>query len=538
MARQFVIVNNGMTDFRGHYFENAVAIAEAAIEQGFRVSLAAHADCDLSDPDHPVPPGVSVFPLFRLNHWGNLRAEWPPGVFGLRGSLAALQQTPFEAVLDGSATMEDYLLARFVPPAEPPAGRPSTRDRIKRFANTAIPPVLMRVVRGRHLVKSLLRELTPPGLWSLAKRRMKPDHPKTHSTATSVEECLVAALRTAGIEIEAELTRQFQADLDRFLCLIGVGPGDHVYLPTAHGREALAVRRLVAELGEAASPTFHLVFRHSISTPAEVDAGTADKFHRDYTAVHRAYFDAVRGFSETPRVRLYTDTTHLAVDYTTLGGLPFEVIPIPFRAGLLPSLKTHTDGPLCVLFLGDVRAEKGFALLPGLVRDLYETHVGTGRVRFVIQATLHKDESDPVLLTALDELAKYPDEHVQLVGRERFLPGTEYYEHLAAADVVLCPYRAESYRSRSSGILAESILTGKPAVVPKGTWLASALPDGAGEAFEGPTGLANAVRAVCDDYPAYHARAAVGRRAWKAYHTPGNLVSQLVGGSSAVAEAA
>ena len=535
MTRQFAIVNNGMTDFRGHYFENAVAIAEAAVERGFRVALAAHADCDLSDPDHPLPPGVDVFPLFRLNHWGNLRADRPPGAFGLRGSLAALQKTPFDAVLAGSATVDDYLRARFEPPPEPPA--PSTRDRLKRAANALVPPVLMRLVRGRHLAKSLLRELTPPGLWAFAKRGMTPDTPKAHSTASSVEECLVAALMAAGIEIEADLTRQFQADLDRFLCLTAVGPGDHVYLPTAHGREALAVRRLAAELGDG-SPTFHLVFRHSVSTPAEVDAGTADPFHRDYTAVHRAYFDAVRGFPETPRVRFYTDTTPLAVDYTALAGLPFDVVPIPFRSGLLPPPKPPDGGPRCVLFLGDVRGEKGFALLPGLVRDLHETHVRTGRVRFAIQATLHKDESDPVLLAALEELAEYPPEQVRLVGRDRFLPGTEYYDLLAAADVVLCPYRVANYRSRSSGVLAEAILSGKPAVVPKGTWLATALPDGAGEAFDGPAELAAAVRAVCDDYPAYHARAAAGRRAWQAYHTPGNLVAQLVGGPPAVADAA
>jgi hypothetical protein len=532
VTRQFAIVNNGMTDFRGHYFENAVAIAEAAVERGFRVTLAAHADCDLSDPDHPLPPGVAVFPLFRLNHWGNLRVERPAGEFGLRGSLAALQRTPFDAVLDGSATMDEFLRARFEPAPEPPA--PSGRDRVKRLTNTLVPPLVMRLVRGRHLAKSVLRELAPPGLWGLAKRR---DIPDPHPAAPGVEECLVTALKAAGIEIEADLTRQFQADLDRFLCLTGIGPGDHVYLPTAHGREALAVRRLVAELG-AGSPTFHLVFRHAVSTPAEVDAGTADQFHRDYTAVHRAYFDAVRGFPDTPRVRFYTDTTPLAVDYTTLAGLPFDVIPIPFRTGLLPPPKAHADGPLCVLFLGDVRAEKGFALLPGLVRDLHETHVRTGRVRFVIQATLHKDESDPALLAALDELAKYPREHVHLVGRDRFLPGSEYYDLLAAADVVLCPYRVENYRSRSSGVLAEAILSGKAAVVPKGTWLASALPDGAGEAFRGPAELAAAVRAVCDDYPAYRARAAAGRRAWQAYHTAENLVAQLVGGPPAVADAA
>ena len=35
-----------------------------------------------------------------------------------------------------------------------------------------------------------------------------------------------------------------------------VGPGDHVFLPTAHGREAYAIRRLIQEIGEERSPCF------------------------------------------------------------------------------------------------------------------------------------------------------------------------------------------------------------------------------------------------------------------------------------------
>ena len=74
---------------------------------------------------------------------------------------------------------------------------------------------------------------------------------------------------------------------------------------------------------------------------------------------------------------IYTDTVELASTTARLAGVDFRVLPIPFRTELIPprsSLGPH-DGPLKVLFLGDVREEKGFLLLPELVRTLDEQYL-------------------------------------------------------------------------------------------------------------------------------------------------------------------
>ena len=70
---------------------------------------------------------------------------------------------------------------------------------------------------------------------------------------------------------------------------------------TAHGREAYAISRLIQDVGDEQSPTFHLEFRHPVATLDELDAGKLDTAMLDYTRVHQAYFDACRAHRDTTR---------------------------------------------------------------------------------------------------------------------------------------------------------------------------------------------------------------------------------------------
>jgi glycosyltransferase involved in cell wall biosynthesis len=343
--------------------------------------------------------------------------------------------------------------------------------------------------------------------------------------------CLRDELARAGLAQEAELSAIFRHDLDRLLCLVGAGPRDHVYLPTAHGREALAVRQFIHELGEDRVPQFHLEFRHAVSTLEDLDQGNDDPFVLRYTRCHRAYFDAFRAYPETSRMRLYTDTEELAADYASLTGQAFDVLPIPFRVDLIPPTPPR-EASLNILFLGDVRNEKGFHLLPGLVRALREDYLIPGKVRFVIQAGIQPDECSPVLLSAVAELEQYGPAQVQLVGRNGFLAPEEYYQLLAAADIVLCPYRSASYRARSSGVMAEAISGGKPTVVPAGSWLSRVQPPESGETYIDEASFAQAVRLICDDYLTYRARAEAAQLPWLSRHSPLRLLMSLVGNAA------
>ena len=543
MRSKFIVVNNGMIGLRGHYFETGVSIAREAQRRGLTTAMAAHVACDAKE----VPPGLEFYPIFRVDHWGQKVTAEVPGLYGLRCCLRMLRETAIEDVLEGRSTMEDYLMARFEPLSEAQPLRHSTsrKARIKRVAKRVVPPIAIGPARWlwrhRHDGKQFVRSMVPPFVWDrlrsarlrLTRARLAAASSTPH--ATSPDSRIELALRNALFRLnapdEADLWALFLHDLDRLLCLADVGSGDHVFLPTAHGREAFAIRRLIHEIGEDRSPTFHLEFRHAIATLDELDSETQDGFLLRSTRIYQGYFDASRAYPDTRLMRFYTDTEELAADYDHLAGADFKVLPIPFRADLIPSEseREEVQGPLKVLFLGEVREEKGFQFLPGLVCDLFEDYVKTGKVRFIFQAGIHPDEHSRILCDALEELKGYKPEHVELVGREGFIDPEEYYRLLAAADAVLCPYLTERYRARSSGVLVEAIVAGKPTVVQAGSWLARQQGPGSGETFTDAASLAEAVRLLCDRYPEYKERARVVREQWRRSHTPAHLLSCLLG---------
>ena len=99
-------------------------------------------------------------------------------------------------------------------------------------------------------------------------------------------------------------------------------------------------------------------------------------------------------------MRYYTDTDLLAADYAHLTGFDFQVLPIPFRAELIPPVSSTKvrQRPLKVVFLGDVREEKGFLLISRpqrhLRQRLFDEYVKRPArpARFVVQAGIHPDQ--------------------------------------------------------------------------------------------------------------------------------------------------
>ncbi len=523
MAAKFLIVNNGMTEARGHFVETGVAIARAARRRGFDVLMGVHARCT----ERGLPADLPTLPLFRVDHWGHIVDEVQPSAIPLRGELGPLCDTPIEAVLDGHATLRELLDARLTPLPQP---KRNLKAKLAHFAKRTLPPI----------VSGAFRALVPPAVFdhvraTARKRRGLPPVPTFDTGAVHFGPLPMDAeglLRRALGRIPPEHNefvhyQMFAADLERFLTLSGAGPSDHVYFPTAYGRDALAVLALVQHVGAERLPTFHLEYRHTMLSPSELERepSPVEAFH---TRTHRAYFDACRAYPETGNARFYTDTAELAADYTALAGFSFGVLPYAFRADLIPpSPPRITAGPLRVLFLGDLRKEKGFTKLPALVRAM-----GTGeksRVQFVVPGAIHPEEREPTMLGALAELESYPESVVERPYRDGFVPANDYYRLLSSADIVLCFYDPKAYRARSSGIFAEAVAAGKPTIVSAGTWMASEQLTGSGEIVRDEHELLCALRNVVADYPSYRAAASEARTRWLSHHSPENLLAQLIG---------
>jgi hypothetical protein len=373
-----------------------------------------------------------------------------------------------------------------------------------------------------HPLKAVARRLTPPVLRPVLRAVVRRASP---APAAPAIDPLRSALEAAGLPEEVDYLAAAEADLTAALQLASVGRGDVVYLPTAHGREAAAVRRLIGTGRDW--PTFHLEFRHALDP-----GGWPDPAGHPYTRAHRAYFDAVRR-SPHPAVRLYTDTEELADEYRRFSGLSFESLPVPFRATLIPE-RRRTGRRVCLGYVGEVRDEKGFHWLPPLLEEFHR-EIAAGLVRLVAQATLAQPEYNPAGRAALAALERTEGDAVRLIGRDGPLTPEAYYRELAGMDVLLCPYDPAAYRNRSSGALAEAVAAGLPTVVPAGTWLARQQPPGTGETFTDRDSFVRAVRRVVERYPDYHAEAVAARDRWRATHSPRQLILRLLGRSGQVA---
>jgi glycosyltransferase involved in cell wall biosynthesis len=230
---------------------------------------------------------------------------------------------------------------------------------------------------------------------------------------------------------------------------------------------------------------------------------------------------ALRALERFPQVRLVTDSTQLAREFSTLSRLPVDVLPIP-HTHVPPSATVRAGVPVAV-FLGGARSEKGFPLFVDAARGLQRDPV-----RLIAQCNVD-DPDDQTAAAARAELERLEGERVQLI-REA-VDSAGYYEILSKADIVVLPYRERNYRARTSGVLVEALAAGKPVVVTKGTWLAEqAVRANVGLQFEDGNAqdLRRAILEIVSSLDEYRRRAMLHREQWVSFHNPSRMVEMLL----------
>ncbi len=584
VKRKLVILNNGLKDHRGHYFETSISLAEAARANGWTPILATHATCRMD----MLPPWLSVFPLFTTDHWMVEPPAAAPDVAGAVTSPYDRAFTSFEDVQAGRAALITWIADRFdLPPVEVHSTSEATLDDghsaglsngwrhriahgacgglhqlrrairvaqrvawcgervqfylvppyvdllLRRFASVMTTPLLLtipRILQPRfypRLEERLTEVLTRDRGDTNGSRPVEKRAREELSPDPATRQLMTAArqrLTELGIRKEFDHAQLFLRDLERLTAMADIGPRDHVLLGTAHFRELLAVDWFTSRLGRERSPSFHLEFRHPLfcGDPSEeaVEASESLRLQRGVFQLHPAA-------DRSQRIRLYTDTEELRAEYELLTKQNFGVFPIPFRAELISSRSTAQSGPLTLVFLGDARDEKGFHWLPDLIERMTADYLQPRRVRFLLQATLGTPAYNPLSGPAMTRLKQFPLSQVELVGEKGPLSPEKYYELASKADIVLLPYERNRYRAASSGTLAEAIAAGRPAVVPADSWMSSQLAPGAGATFQDFESFVSAVCHVVDHYARYRSAAETHRREWLKRHSPAALVAAI-----------
>ncbi len=306
---------------------------------------------------------------------------------------------------------------------------------------------------------------------------------------------------------------------------------DVVFFPYANLIHAWALARIHRNCKVTEIPRSVLLFRRDLSEHG-IDAALGSR--QGILLLRQALAELVTAPGGC-RVRFFTDSEYLTDEYSDALRQQFQTVPIPVDSGFAAPKTRMRERPLRLLYLGDARTEKGYQLLPHMASALRE-RLRNGELELVIQSNFNLPGGEPGIPAARSQLAELPG--VRLL--EDPISEQEYIHWMQTSHLVLLPYRAECYVSRTSGILAEAIHSAVPAVVPEGTWLSDQLRShGAGRTFTSGRAddLVEAVTEIIADYERFAAAAFSRRSRFMSFHTPARL-AQFVCGADILSRAA
>lgn len=468
---KFVLIDQSLTDVGGHHYEYARRVLGAAEAAGYQPVLATNRKCKQSDVE-----GVAVHPVYQFGFW-----DQPAGGANCGKGLGRLTQTirgrwfsvklalllsPLGALWAQRHDAGQCLrLARSGP----------VRDRLILMAAFG---VLWLACVARAAARIAVAAVPFAGYFARVRAAFNQSAPQAFGP-------VMAVLRRPGVFARWLLgqrkTKAFAADTRRLFSRLSLEDGDVVFIPTIEPNEMLGISMLFQQMPEAMRPSWHLLYRRNIYTGRDADYATADEGLRSLRNVFRQFNDG-RG---TARVFFYTDTDQLTDQYNRLGAVQFATLPIPVDAEYAaPRLRAENaatrkpapqTAPLCVSYVGDARPEKGYHHLPRLVQDVWHDTVVQGRARFRLQSNFNTEHGEPHAIVARAQLASCSSNFVQLLLKP--LASNEYRELIVNSDLMLVLYDRDNYYARSSGVFAEAMAAGVPAIVPGGSWMALALTD-------------------------------------------------------------
>ena len=231
------------------------------------------------------------------------------------------------------------------------------------------------------------------------------------------------------------------------------------------------------------------------------------------------------------RLTLVTFNDRTSALFSSVLDCPVQTFPIP-RDGpetvrLRGKTSAGTDAPLTVSFLGHQRGEKGYHLVPAVVRRvLTYAKWQTRPVRFLIHNGGKQTPAEQ------DEVRRLTVEYPDVVDvDEREADGTVWQELLDRSDLIVCPYHPEAFLARYSAVAAEAVANGIPLIVPQDSTLADlALGMGGGTVFPGwePAHIAAATISGIETFEVLAGAAFLGAGRWRERHGGAKTAAAIV----------
>lgn len=466
---RFVLIDPSAIHMGGHHYEYAARILRIAKEVGYESELWAHKTSDLPEDECPV------FGAFRNTFYDNFKVfsrigflKTLPGS-GLRKLIGKIRKLAMMALLPflmrwkiGLGAARAYHDSHSTGVYRPVYHAPQNTVR------TSIPvySFFFLLFTFFRLIKDALRH-------PMAKRLLKL---MTILLLVLLSPVLIALGGLAALYVFLRLQKQppekiFAVDLARAMQLRGPWTRqDVLYIPTSFSTEIKGLGIFLSERHKDKElPQFHLLFRTHVFT------GHADKFREQMSGRldYRLAFKWLRQNFPQASVHYYTDTAQLAEQYQMLSDENFTVLPVPVP--WMPSereFQPQDERPLQIVYVGDVRDEKGYQHYPQIVEHLWDEFVAPGKVQFVLQSNFADNPKACLKASYAQSIMRgYAERAVRHVQGP--LDSAGYKRLIEEADIILLTYQAEPYMARSSGIFIEAMKAGKPVLMPSMTWMAS-----------------------------------------------------------------
>ena len=451
--RHLCIIDPDIQGFGGHHYQYAQRLSKAFVDSGWRVTVIGSRESALSNES-----GVCVpLPLLRFSLRDKLTitglggtskrlAQFVPR--GLRGTLLRLRFSRLLLIVAQarSASLSELVFLRYPQPLGSPLPSP-------RFVLLLIWPWtktlggMRRYALSRNFFSALLQVLRTLGIilaglivWPFA---------------------LIVSVSTS-VSMKTLVAR----DIRRALRIAGVPPGTLVVVPNASlvDLQALGSRALRRRSVEGLE--WLLVYRRPLEEVSPISrVQNADKS----AFLMRSALSDLRSQCSNVLCALATDTEELTSEYSRALGEPFFTLPVPaetYRFTTKPERSVIT-----ISYLGDARDEKGFGQIPDLINYLSYRSGDLPKYRILLQSNPNGRFPEPDTKVALDYIAT--NRPIQVETFMGPVSDMEYARVLLESDVILLPYEASSYTTRSSGIFMEAIANGVVPVVTGGTWMSN-----------------------------------------------------------------
>lgn len=241
-------------------------------------------------------------------------------------------------------------------------------------------------------------------------------------------------------------------------------PGGTVHLVhhTLSWEHASALALAIELAGGATGRLRHLAFL--MFSPGVDYVG--ETYDRDKALNFRLAFGAL---DRTPGVNLYAGCSEYAWVYAKLLE---RTKPIPLHPCFLGDWRAKPpswrDGSTrtVLLYVGEIKQQKGFLQLPRVLEHLLDTT--TAETRIVIQFVAVRNDTARRIVEELERLAA-GHERVEL--HEGFWSDEQLKAVLSSVDVLCLNYDADAYRHATSGLLWLAAWHGLAVQVPSGCWL-------------------------------------------------------------------